>query len=192
MSRNGPVLSHLFFADDMILFGEASERQIRLMLNCLNDFCLASGQKINYHKSNLFCSKAVSGDVASLLSNMSGIPLTTNLGKYLGVPLIHGRLTNDMFEDIVQRVQGKLEGRKTKFLSFVGRQTLVKSVLSAIPIYPMQTTLIPLGVCSKVEKIIRNFFGEIVTKSKHATWSVGKLFRSQRVRVALVYSHYTT
>lgn len=49
-------------------------------------------------------------------------------------------------------VQGKLEGWKSKFLSFVGRHTLIKLVLGL-----MQTTIIPLGVCNKLEGIIRRF-----------------------------------
>lgn len=97
-------------------------RQMRVMLDCLDNFCSASGQKINYHESLLFCSKSVREDLASQLSNLSNIPLTLNLGKYLGMPTIHGRLTKNMFDGFVEIVQGKLEGWKTRFLSFAGRQ----------------------------------------------------------------------
>lgn len=33
--RNGHVLSHLFFANDMVLFTEASMDQMRVVINCL-------------------------------------------------------------------------------------------------------------------------------------------------------------
>ncbi|CAL9013278.1 unnamed protein product [Prunus brigantina] len=42
-SRNGPILSHLFFADDSILFLKATERNCAAVANILNSYCNASG-----------------------------------------------------------------------------------------------------------------------------------------------------
>ena len=50
-SKNGPVFSHLFFADDLIFFAEANENCCRTIMDVLNDFCMVSGQKVNFHKS---------------------------------------------------------------------------------------------------------------------------------------------
>lgn len=44
-SRNGPTISHLFFAYGLILFGEASRAQADVMLECLNYFCANLGKK---------------------------------------------------------------------------------------------------------------------------------------------------
>ena len=79
------------------------------------------------------------------------------MGRYLGVPSIHGRVTRNMYNDIVERVSSRLEGWKSKYLSLAGRQVMAQSVLSSIPLYSMQTTLLPMRICSKIEKIIRNF-----------------------------------
>lgn len=51
----------------------------------------------------------------------------------------------------------KLKGWKMKHLSFAGRHVLAQSVLSAIPLYGMQTKLVPMGVCNQMDKMIRNF-----------------------------------
>lgn len=42
-SPRGPGVSHLFFADDLLLYGEASFSQARLMEHVLADFCGISG-----------------------------------------------------------------------------------------------------------------------------------------------------
>ena len=47
VSRGGPKISHLMFADDVVLFVEGTLEQAQIIRGCLNRFCAASGQKIN-------------------------------------------------------------------------------------------------------------------------------------------------
>ncbi|XVF84679.1 hypothetical protein PTKIN_Ptkin17bG0057000 [Pterospermum kingtungense] len=137
LSRGGPILSHLFFADDMVLFAEASLKQLQVIMGILNGFCASSGKRVNFQKSQLFVSDNVPLEVASELSSFSGIPLIDDMGRYLGVPSIHGRVTTGLYADIVGRISARLEGWKTKYLSLAGRQVLAQSILNAIPLYPM-------------------------------------------------------
>ena len=134
LSRLGPPLSHLFFAYvDLILFTEASVEQLKVVLDCLNLFMDCSGQKVNYQKSQLFVSKNVDINLTRQLSQISRIPLISNLGRYLAVNSIHGRVTQDLFSNVVESITSRLEGWKMKILSLVGRQVLVRSVLNTIP-----------------------------------------------------------
>ncbi|XP_021833608.1 uncharacterized protein LOC110773399 [Prunus avium] len=91
--QGGPFISHLFFADDLILFGEASTTQATLMKHCLDDFGNLSGQKVSFEKSTICVSPNTNADLANAIATISGSPLTACLGKYLGVPLIHSRVT---------------------------------------------------------------------------------------------------
>lgn len=50
-----------------------------------------------------------------------------------------------------------MAGWKAKTLSLASRQVLAQSVLSSIPFYTMQTTLIPKRVIANMEKLIRGF-----------------------------------
>lgn len=63
---------------------------------------------------------------------------TPKLDKYLGFPMIHGRMTKGGFEFIVEKMQTRLASWKNKMLNKAGRVTLAKSVLNSIPIYYMQ------------------------------------------------------
>lgn len=92
-TQRGPYLSHLCFADDLVLFVEASEQELYVMMEVLNNFCEASSEKINLTKSKLLVSSNIDHHQALALSNHCGISLTTDFGKYLGAPMIHGRVT---------------------------------------------------------------------------------------------------
>jgi hypothetical protein len=44
--KNGPIVSHLMFADDLLLFGEATEEQVRCMVDTVNRFCSLSEKQV--------------------------------------------------------------------------------------------------------------------------------------------------
>ncbi|CAN1155661.1 Putative ribonuclease H protein At1g65750 [Linum perenne] len=157
LSDGGPKLSHLFYADDLILFAEASEDQARVIRKCLDRFCSASGQNVSRDKSAIFCSKNTSRHVSSLISLLLGIPLTQNLGRYLGVPILHDRVTTRTYQGILDRIDSKLAGWKIKSLSLAGRVTMAQAVLAAIPTYAMQTSVLPVQTCEDIDRRIHNF-----------------------------------
>jgi hypothetical protein len=60
--RKQPVLlycrgagSHLFLADGMLLFAEATMEQMDTILECLNYFCAILGQKVSAAKTIFVC-----------------------------------------------------------------------------------------------------------------------------------------
>ena len=103
LSRNGPNPSHLFFADDLILFVETSVELIIIVMECLNLFCAMSGQRISLQKSNIAFSKGVHKEEALEISSVAGIPPTSDLGLYLGTPTIHGRVGLGHFQQVLAR-----------------------------------------------------------------------------------------
>lgn len=70
-----------------------------------------------------------------------GVGLTGDLGKYMGIPLLHKRASNISFAPILEKTQKKLSGWKRDCLNMASRASLIKSVLSALPSYYMQTLL---------------------------------------------------
>ncbi|CAL1393436.1 unnamed protein product [Linum trigynum] len=167
LSRGGPLISHLFFADDLILFAEADGAQVRIIKRCQDEFCHSSGQRVNYEKSAIFVSANIDRRRARRLSQRAGIPLTVDLGRYLGVMAIHGRVTRTRYQDLMLRIQRKLAPWKTKHLSLAARITVVKSISASIPIYPMQTEMLPMNVCRSLDRINRSFiWGDTEEKKK--------------------------
>lgn len=69
--------------------------------------------------------------------NQMGISETSNLGIYLGFPILHkGRRCNE-FQFVVERGQAKLVGWKTKCLSPTRRLVLIKAAVTSITEYTM-------------------------------------------------------
>ncbi|XP_057747786.1 uncharacterized protein LOC130966983 [Arachis stenosperma] len=160
LSRGGPKISHLCFADDLVLFAKADMKQVQIIKNALSLFCGCSGQKVNLGKSCVFFSSNVNHNTRHHLSQELGINLTVNLGKYLGVPLIHERCNKQHFQFIIDKMQSKLSSWNRKTLSLAGRCTLIQSILATIPSYCMQTMKIPAAVCQKIDKICKDFLWE--------------------------------
>lgn len=59
VGRNDPAILHLIFADDLLLFAEASTSQIMVVKEALDQFCSASGQKVSESKTVMFFSRNV-------------------------------------------------------------------------------------------------------------------------------------
>ena len=58
ISRGGPKLTHLFFADDSLLFCKATAQDVTRIQDILNEYEHALGQQINKSKTTIFFSKS--------------------------------------------------------------------------------------------------------------------------------------
>lgn len=132
--------------------------QARIMGEVLHQFCLFSGQKVNLHKSRVWYSKNTSPSMIQQITANFGIPSTSNLGMYLGIPLFHDRLTSRHFQYLEERVRGKLGIWQSHLLSRVAKLLLIQSVCSAIPTYAMNVCKLPGKTVTTLEKLHQNFF----------------------------------
>lgn len=135
----GPSFSHLFFADDIILFAKALVNQAEVIMRIFNDFQKISSQVISINKSKLFIASSTPNQVVSGIKRVCGITIMDDLGKYLGVLLIHSRITRHAYSYIIDRIQKCLTSWKSHCLSIASRATLIQSVIAAMPIYTMQS-----------------------------------------------------
>src|ERR1044072_9788922 len=146
-----------FFADDVLLFAKAKISQIRLIQGILNDFCSASGMKVNIAKSRAFAGPAVTRGKRERITCVTSIAFTSHLDRYLGFPILKGRQKKEDYNFIVDRVAKRLASWKGMLLSKAGKITLVKSVVTTIPIYPMQICWLPQFTCDRIDALARGF-----------------------------------
>lgn len=152
-----PPISHLAFADDLLLFAEASEEQAAVISRVLHDFCASSGQKVSMDKTRVYFSENVNYHHKVNIIETLGFQSTSDLGKYLGIPIFHHRVNKESFRFIIDKVNQRIGSWKAITLSLAGRVTLTKSVLQAMPTYTMQACIIHKGVCDDIDQICRGF-----------------------------------
>lgn len=78
--------------DDLILFSKATPSQAKIIMKVLEKFQNMSGQSISFSKSKISVSPKISRVVVRQIQGVCNINITDNMGKYLGVPLIHSRI----------------------------------------------------------------------------------------------------
>ena len=117
---------------------------MKLLMQLLK-FCEESGQKISQGKPRIYYSPNVSEEMKEEVLEKLGVSETCNIGKYLRFPILHKGANRRQYNDIVERAMNKLAGWKAKFLSFVGRSVLIKSVMFAIPNHVMQGASLPVA-----------------------------------------------
>lgn len=115
--RNGPWVSHLFFADDSVLFCRAKESECQVILDILSIYERGSGQKINKDKTNIFFSSNIDHALQVRIQHLLGVLAIRSYEKYLGLLALVGRAKKQSFIYIKERLWKKIQGWKEKFLS---------------------------------------------------------------------------
>nr|GEY26685.1 RNA-directed DNA polymerase, eukaryota, reverse transcriptase zinc-binding domain protein [Tanacetum cinerariifolium] len=153
------TISHLFYADDVVFVGEWKDKNIHTLLNVLKCFYLASGLKINLHKSKMM-GIGVNMSVVESAVNLIDCSILYSPFNYLVVKVGSNMTRISSWDDVVSKVCSRLSKWKLKSLSIGGRLTLLKSVLTSTPLYHMSIYKVPMGVLKKLESIRRNFFND--------------------------------
>ena len=158
LCKGGPKLTHLLFANDSILFCKASSEECEHLIQILESYEKASGQKINKNKIAIFFSNATSETVKQDIKIAMGLQEITKYEKYLGLPSLVGRRKKESFNYIKEKIWQNLQGWEGKLLSQVGHEVLLKSIIQAIPTFTVICFKLPLNLCNDIEALTKKLF----------------------------------
>ncbi|XP_027152430.1 uncharacterized protein LOC113752516 [Coffea eugenioides] len=116
ISRQGPIITHLFFADDSLIFCKASIHQANEIMKLLKTYEEASGQLINLDKSTVFFSKNMNLEQRKEICSALGGMVEMTQEKYLGLPMVITRTKDQVFGFIRDNIRRKLQDWKNKKL----------------------------------------------------------------------------
>ncbi|KAA3482892.1 reverse transcriptase [Gossypium australe] len=89
--RNRFAINYLLFADDCILFGDASVDGAHVVRNIIKEYEMVSGQQVNFDKSLIYFGASVGCAERDAVASILGVRVATNPEKYLGLPMMVGR-----------------------------------------------------------------------------------------------------
>ncbi|KAE8686417.1 hypothetical protein F3Y22_tig00111064pilonHSYRG00028 [Hibiscus syriacus] len=179
-ARQGTPLSHLFFVDDLILYAHANLDNTATINSVLIEFGLYSGHRVSKRMTHLYFSSNTPLDLQNSINSLMGYKIVNSIDKYLGVPVIHQRVQCLDFDFILDEMRTRLSGWVVQTLSLLGRITLAKSILEAIPAYFMQTAILskkdplPSSIrrtsCFSLWRSLANMWDEFIP---NMAWSLG-------------------
>ena len=155
-NHGGQKVTHLQYADDVIMFCPSRLTFLKNIKKALILFHLASGLKVNFHKSSIMGLNVTDAwlncAATELLCKKGSIPFS-----YLGLPIGGNSSRIKTWEPIIKRIEKKLASWHGKLLSIGGRLTLIKSSLSNLPLYFMSLYPIPQSIIARIKRIHRKF-----------------------------------
>lgn len=83
-----------------------------------------------------------------------------NGAKYLGLPTFWGRSKKESMVYIKDKILRKVQGWNKKTLPQASKEILIKSVVQAVPMYPMSCFKMPVSLCAALNSIIGKFWWE--------------------------------
>ncbi|PKU79424.1 hypothetical protein MA16_Dca000769 [Dendrobium catenatum] len=149
VNPNGPIISHLMYDDDIMIFSRANKKCIKKVNKILKNYCSWTGHKINLNKSVILFSKTVKKRVRRALLKVINMNMVKEM-EYLEVKIALRRLVKTDFSKIIVKIAAKMNIWGTKFISLAGKVSLIKASVLSLPTYLSSHSLIPLGTLYEV------------------------------------------
>ncbi|GJZ47587.1 RNA-directed DNA polymerase, eukaryota [Tanacetum coccineum] len=145
-------ISHLFYADDAVFVGEWSDSNMKSIVTILKCFFLASGLKINIHKSQVLGIGVPRILVTQAAYHRIGCVVMQRPFRYLGVMIGDCMSRKHAWDDTIQKLHARLSNWKVKTLS-IGEKLHGYWIIQAL--YGHHSALSAVGYSSLWSSILR-------------------------------------
>ncbi|KAH0735285.1 hypothetical protein KY285_010992 [Solanum tuberosum] len=149
-------LTHLIFADDLMIFCRGDMSSVTRVMEALDHFSQVTGLIANLDKSNIFIA-GVGDEVKQNILTKTGFSLGTPPIKYLGLPLTSKKWTKMECQQLVDKIIARIQSAYAKLLSYAGRLQIVMAVLFSIYNFWGAVFILPQSVLKEIDRKCREF-----------------------------------
>uniref|UniRef100_A0A803P9J0 Reverse transcriptase domain-containing protein n=1 Tax=Cannabis sativa TaxID=3483 RepID=A0A803P9J0_CANSA len=127
-------LNHMCFADDLLVFCHGDFISALLLLKGLKLFSASSGLQPNEQKIAIYCAGMQESEVNRIIE-ASEFTRSTLPFRYLGILICSKKISRAECQSLLEKMTSRIRMWSTRNLSYMGRVTLINSVLLAIHTY---------------------------------------------------------
>ncbi|XP_070042708.1 uncharacterized protein [Nicotiana tomentosiformis] len=164
-------INYLSYADDTIIFSSLHYGAIQLIMNVLEEYEKASGEKVNKGKSSFYMHEKETYHEANTVHLITEFQRHPFPFTYLGCPIFYSRRKKEFYKDIIFKVQAKLHSWNGKLLSIGGREILIAHVLESLPIHLLSAVNLPKHVITELHKMFARFYWSNSGNGKARQWA---------------------
>lgn len=150
-----PMISHLDFADDIMIFFDGAHSSLLGIFEALQDFQKLSGLGINRNKTTLFhagLNLLESDTISQFGFQLGSLPI-----RYLGLPLLHRKLRRSDYSPLIDKIRGRLHHWTVKCLSFTGKFQLITSVIYSLVNFWLSVFALRKGCLKQIQSMCTKF-----------------------------------
>lgn len=167
-------ITHLCFADDLMVFVEGSKESVKEALSVFDKFADWSGLHISIAKSTLYLAGVSEEEEVRILSNFSFAKGVLPI-RYLGLPLMTKAMRKQDYFPLVEKIRCRISTLTSKFLSYAGRLQLIKAVLMSLVNFWATVYLLPSKCIQEIESLCGAFLWtgpELKVMGAKVAWNV--------------------
>ena len=149
-------ITHLCFADDLLIFSDGQRQSIDGILEVFKRFSEASGLHISMEKSTLYLAGLRNDAKQEVLSHFTfaagDLPI-----RYLWLPLMTKQMTVHDYTPLIERIRTRISSWTACFLSFAGRLQLIASVIHRLTNFWISAFRLPRKCIQEIDRLCSTF-----------------------------------
>ncbi|KAG0449314.1 hypothetical protein HPP92_027425 [Vanilla planifolia] len=158
MPRHCHQVTHLAYADDIVIFTTTRKGSLRQLSGCIDSFLAASGLSLNQQKSSAIHAKSAQRADRARVKRILGFGSARLPLLYLGCWLDCGRSRGRLFLPLIDRIKARITAWQHNFLSLGGKKVLINSVLSSMSGFIAAALSPPRKSVAAIHSALARFF----------------------------------